>query len=200
MSSQSCSDYKATGVSSTNINNIYHILNAVSSVNKFPKLFLENEGSQIIIQFYKLFGKLRLHHISVQKYSLDGFFICTFNQRKINIGINVFHWKKGGYILHKYICDGINDCPNDNSDEFSCICAKDYFDSKRKNLCMQIKPELKLPHCTSKYYVDLKGICKKYDFKNVGSNKSMYYLVEKTIGEKFLCYNGKALDVLYVND
>ena len=162
MSSQSCSDYKARGVSSTN--NLYHILNAVSSVNKFPKLFLQNEGSLIIIQVYKLFGKLRIHHISAQNYSLDGIFICTYSQRKINIGINMFHCKKGGYILHKYICDGIKNCPNDNSDELSCICVKDYFDSKHKNLCMQIKPELKIPQCTSNYYLDLKGKCKKYDF------------------------------------
>ena len=200
MSGQFCSDYKARGVSSTDITHIYNILNAVSSVNMFPMLFLQNKGSQIIIQIYKLFGKLRLHHVSVQNSTLDGFYICTFHQKKIIIGINMFHCQKGGYILHKYTCDGIKDCPNDNSDELSCICEKEYFDSKHRSLCMQIKSVLKIPYCTSKYYVDLKGICKKYDFKKVGSESGIHYLAENKIKEKFLCHNGKALDVLHVND
>ena len=146
-SGQFCSDYKARGVSSTDITHIYHILNAVSSVNMFPMLFFQNKVSQIIVKVYKLFGKLRLHHVSVQNSTMDGFHICTFNQRKINIGINMFHCKKGGYILQKYTCNGIKDCPNDNSDELSCICEKEYFDSKHMPLCMQIKSVLKIPYC-----------------------------------------------------
>ena len=90
-SGQFCSGYKAGGVSSTDITHIYHILNAVSSVNMFPMLFFQNKVSQIIVKVYKLFGKLRLHHVSVQNSTMDGFYICTFNQRKINIGINMFH-------------------------------------------------------------------------------------------------------------
>ena len=47
--------------------------------------------------------------------------------------------------------------------------------------CMQIKSEPNIPLCTSKYYVDLKGICMKYDFKRVGFNNEIHHLPVKKI-------------------
>ena len=122
-SGQFCLDKKAKGVFFKLHTDFCHIFNAVSSVNTFPTVIFQNN---ISVKFHKLFGKVRfIYHIENNS-TVSGTHICVSHKRRNYIGTNIFHCIKGGYILYRNTCDGVNDCPNDSSDEQSCICKKSF--------------------------------------------------------------------------
>ena len=105
---------------------------AVSSVNTFPTLIFQNNISVRTVQVHTLFGKVRFVYHVQNNSTVSGIHICVSHKRRNYIGSNIFHCNKEGYILYRNTCDGTKDCPNDNSDEQSCICDKDFFLKQRK--------------------------------------------------------------------
>ena len=162
-SGQFCLDKKAKGVFFKLHIDFSHILNAVSSVNTFPTVIFQNN---ISVKFHKLFGKVRfIYHIENNS-TVSGTHICVSHKRRNYIGTNIFHCIKGGYILYRNTCDGIKDCPNDSSDEQSCICKKEFFfKTMKNNICMKLQTTKNANHCTPNYYMEVNGTCKKYDLK-----------------------------------
>ena len=137
---QFCSKFKARGVSSNKLSYFYNIFNAVSSLHGFPILIFQGFMQLQIVQVYKLFDTLRFTHKFVQSVKFGGTFVCTFNKIKVSIGINIFSCRTGGYILHIFTCDGIKDCPNDNSDEKLCVCGEEH---NEKNNCLKLTNKAK---------------------------------------------------------
>ena len=199
-SDQFCSAFEAKGISADQLIYFKHIFNAVSSVNTFPVLIMQNNFNVQVVKIQKLFGKLRFINISPENFADNGTHICAFNKLKINIGINIFQCKKGGYILHTYVYDGIKDCPNDNSDEKFCICSEETISAKINNFCMKMQIRQNKSYCTSNYYMTVEGICEKYDFKTIPHRNKLTTFGENKSGKKFTCNNGDLLDNSLLND
>ena len=178
-----------------------HIFDAVSSVNTFPILIFPKKSIVYIVKVDKLFGKVRsIYHIEKNS-TVSGIHICISHKRRIHIGTNIFHCNKGGYILYRNTCDGIKDCPNDSSDEQLCICDKDFFfKTKKNNICSKLKTRQNVHQCTPNYYMEVKGTCKKYDFKMVTSEHAFQDIKSKQMVKRFQCNNGNEIHVSLIND
>ena len=112
-----CFNFKAQGVSTNKLSYFYNILNEFSIVHSgFPILIFQNGIQLQMVKVYKLFNRLRFRHMFAQSVPVSGTVICTFNKIKVSVGNNIFFCRTGGYILKPYTCDGIKDCPYDNSD------------------------------------------------------------------------------------
>ena len=46
-----------------------------------------------------------------------GLYLCSSEKKLISTGDSIFHCKYGSSVSHLFICDGVVDCPFDNSDE-----------------------------------------------------------------------------------
>ena len=193
-----CSKIKSIGVTMNKITFFSHIFNAVSSEDIFPILILQNDFRVQLVQVHKLFGNLEFTLISKHNVTSDGIYICAAEKVKIDIGLNIFHCKNGGYILHTYVCDGFRDCPNDNSDEQICICNNSSF--SMKNFCMQLFIKHNRTQCTTNHFMEVTGICKKYEFSKNINTKESEILSKKRNFKKFVCHNGVALDFSLHND
>ena len=199
-SGQFCSKIKFRGVTQNRITSFSHIFSAVSSVDTFPILIVQNDFKVQPVQVSKLFGKLEFTLISTQNSTSNAIHICAAEKVNINIGLNIFHCKKGGYILHTHTCDGVTDCPNDNSDEQFCICNNRSFNMKKINFCMQLLSRQNRTQCTSNYFMDITGICKKFEFIKTINTKESEILSKKKNLKKFVRNNGNLLDYSLFND
>ena len=198
---QFCLDRKANGVFFDIHTDFSHIFNAVSSVNTFPTVIFQNNINVQIAQVHKLFGKVRFIYHVENNSTVSGIHICVAHKRRNYIGSNIFHCNKGGYILYSNTCDGTKDCPNDNSDEQSCICDNDFFfKTKENNICMKLKTSKIVNHCIPNYYMGAKGTCKKYDLKMMREQHVFQALQPKKCVKNFLCNNGAELHASLIND
>ena len=158
-----CSKFHGRGISRNEFSSLYHIFDAVSVIDAFPNIVLQYDHKVHIIEITKFFNKPNFNYIINQNSTRGGYAICNIERSKIKIGINIFHCKKGGYILQNLVCDENRDCPNDSSDEDFCICNKGNENSSKAILCKVLKINQSVTHCTPNYYVGLKGSCDKYD-------------------------------------
>ena len=152
-----------------------------------------------IVKLYKLFGRLRFIKTLVQSNTVSGNYVCGSNRNKIHIGINIFYCKLGGYILHTYTCDGIDDCPNDNSDENMCVCDEEHYSKNKNNMCIKMQRTNNNTYCTHNYFMDITGSCKKYIF-NMIMIENKYQKIENKNMKTFLCNNSKTISISLVND
>ena len=162
-----CIAQKSKGVSISKINSFSYIFDAVSYVNTFPTLIFQSNPNVQVVKVQNLFGKLRFVNVTTHNVTSSGNYVCAQDKVTINIGLNIFHCKRGGFILHTYICDGIKDCPNDNSDEFLCTCNSENISMKKNTFCMKWFTRQNRAQCTPNYIMEVTGICKKYEFKKV---------------------------------
>ena len=152
-----------------------------------------------MVKVHKLFGKLKFTQTLAQNNTVTGNYICTLNKHKIHIGINIFYCRLGGYILQKYTCDGINDCPNDSSDENMCTCDEEHYSKNSNNICMKMQRRHNITHCTHNNLMDITGSCNKYVSKMITiENKSQ--MRKNNNMKTFLCHSGQTLPISLVND
>ena len=186
-----CSTHKSKGVPISKITSFSHIFNAVSSVNTFPTLIFQSNLNVQVVKVQKLFGKQIFINITTHNDTSNGNHVCAQEKVAIDIGLNIFHCKGGGYILHTYICDGIKDCPNDNSDEYFCTCNNENISAKKDNFCMKWLTRLNRTQCTPNYFMEETGICKKYELKKVIHRNELKQ--RKTL-QKNVCDSGETFD------
>ena len=189
-----CIAHNSKGVSISKITSFSHIFNAVSSANTFPTLIFQNNLNVQVIKVHKLFDKLRFVKITTHNVTSNGNHVCAQEKVTINIGLNTFYCEKGGYILHIYICDGIKDCPNDNSDEYFCTCNSENISTKKDNFCMKLLTKQNRTQCTSNYFMEVTGICKKYEFKKVIHTNELKQ--QRTL-KKNVCNGGETCGFLF---
>ena len=158
-----CNEFQGRGITQNEFSTLYHIFDAVSVINTFPSIVLQYDDQVDIIEITKLFNRPKFKYISKQNSTHGGYTICNIKRSKIKIGINLFHCKKGGYILQNLVCDENKDCPNDNSDEDFCICNNGIKNISKTVFCQVLKISHSIAHCTPNYYVGHKGSCDKYN-------------------------------------
>ena len=150
----------------------------------FPSIVLQYDQKVHIIEIHKSFNRPTFNYIYKQNYTFGGYTICNIKRSKIKIGLNIFHCKKGGYILQNLVCDENKDCPNDSSDEDFCICNNRIKNvSKTIFSCKVLKINQNRTFCTPNYYVGHKGSCDKYDSG------------DKEILQTFFCSNVEQINV-----
>ena len=175
-----CFNFKAQSVSANKLSYFYNIPNAVSIVyGSFHILIFQNGIQLQMVKVYKLFDRLRFRHMFDQSVPVSGTVICTFNEINVSIGNNIFFSRTGGYILKTYTCDGINDCPYDDSDEKFCICEERHYHQEQNN-CMRLQIRQNVTHCIHNYFMNMTGTCLKFDFKlTMNENEFKAMLVVK---------------------
>ena len=140
------------------VDKLYHVFDAVSSVDIFPKFILLNNETIQILTIRKYFNKPVFKYDSVSKDFTGGYLICYASKVRIKIGTNLFQCNKGGYISYALLCNDIMDCPNDSSDESDCECKQYTYLSHCKKISSLKNSSL----CGTNYYRHLTGKCKMY--------------------------------------
>ena len=75
--SQYCNKFQAKGISLNEFNSLYHIFNAVYSVDTFPNIIFHNNHNLHVIKIFKLFDRIHLKHIYKHTPTFSGYTICT---------------------------------------------------------------------------------------------------------------------------
>ena len=200
MVGQVCNGFKARGISMNEFTSLYHIFDAVSSINVFPTFIILHKQNIHVIHIYKLFNKVKFTVSQPTNSTVTGYSICNFNRIRIFTGTNIFECTEGGYILYKSVCDGIIDCPVDRSDEEFCICDENKFVTNRDKLCMKTKTKRSPLVCTFNYYMEINGLCKKYEFNMLTYNIQTQSLRKSHSLMSFFCHSGQPLALSLVND
>ena len=122
------------------IKNLKFLFSAISS--SFPAILTasKDSSSQVIkFSYEKYVGRYKTFIESIPVAKARGFHICSLFKDITFNGSLGYHCKNEGMILFIYLCDGIFDCPNDQSDEESCSCDLFYPLIKKDHiLCKKI--------------------------------------------------------------
>ncbi len=73
----------------------------------------------------------RSDHTSFQR--AEGFLVCINDKHQYVLDSILFACETGGFVSDIHVCDGVTDCPNDNSDEKVCTCSG--FERKTHKYC-----------------------------------------------------------------
>ena len=128
-----CSSVRGIPLSMVEIGNLHFLFSAISTL--FPKILILSKYTSSLVTEFSYERYLGRYETSIQfvpAVKAQGFIICSVSKEITFTGSVNYHCSGGGMILFIYLCDGIFDCPNDQSDEDSCLC--DQFDTPiRKN-------------------------------------------------------------------
>ena len=195
-----CNNFQARRISMNEFTSFYHIFDAVSSVNIFPTFVFQNMQKVSIIHIHKLFNQVKFTAIHQENVTVAGYVICNFKKIRILKGINIFKCSRGGFILHRYICDGITDCPRDKSDEEFCICDGNKVVTKNNNLCMKLNFNKSATQCNFNYYMKINGVCEKYESNVFTKQIQTKSSIEIPNLIQFSGHSGQPVTVSLVND
>ena len=136
-----------------------HIFEVIALENTILSAFVpKNKKTMKAVKFVRYLDTVTFMKSIVTLQKSEGYIICPSNKSEIHLGSHIFNCSNGSNILYKYVCDGIVDCPNDKSDEESCLCDK----AKQSKLCKSFYYNNKLILCSSTYYMVKNGHCLKY--------------------------------------
>ncbi len=126
----------------------------------------------------------------------SGFEVCC--SKKVQcVSSNMFLCENKSYISFTLVCNGIKDCPNDESDEELCKCGQNFTNigelSVVKN-CKYVSDSKRKRFCFPLYYMDHQGDCHQFAVRKeetVGQSKNLSF---------FRCNSSSKLDTLLLND
>ena len=157
---QLCKNMNSKPLKESKIDDFNHIFDVVLMEGTYMNIFMENDINFIfVVKIQKFFGLLSTTRHAIEK-NIDGYHICNFEKIKMTVGLNMFHCKEGGYIPTYYICDGIGDCSNDDSDEEYCICKNTTL-IKQDDLCQVIYLGQNVKICGNNYVMTIRGNCRQ---------------------------------------
>ncbi len=158
------------------------LFDATSS--EFPAFLVADLTSSFMAHRYLCKRYLTLHQCKHDFISLSiaqGFFIFFSRKEVVKPTSNMFICVKGGFVSHLAICDGIIDCPSDDSDEQYCRCDTFKHTNKTQFLCkFAIVDEN--PVCGFMYYRTWQGYCQKFVLVVANQNT--------TAQSSFICKHG----------
>ena len=204
-----CANFEALPGKKTIIKYLKDLFGSISVINEYPPIIIDNYGNTVhVIKFKHFFNKLNYIHTQVAKYKVSGYLVCSYKKHGISSWANLFHCTKGGYILSENLCDSVIDCPNDRSDEEFCYCQNNSANRTSSNFCKILYFGMKKKVCSNLYYMTVQGTCLKYKslshimFSNSHLSKMNLYgrEPESITTKKFICKDGKSIDITYLND
>ncbi len=130
---------------------------------KIPILSFFDEQRQTVkmFSFVKDFisGRISAKEVNISR--ANGFEVYQEPQRQIMVG-NVFPCLNQTYIPLLQVCDGEEDCPDDNHDEIFCQCNTKAVSTKKVHLCKVISDDQNKSRCGSLYFRNHLGMCQQY--------------------------------------
>ena len=172
---QLCKSFHSKSLGLKSLLKFHFLFDAISStfspfLSNFSHSLLNVLSYKKYLSTYKYKTKLVATEVA------QGFHVCVSHKKTIFIGIIIYNCSKGGHISTQCLCDGIIDCPNDNSDEISICNHENYLKSD----------------CSSLYFKSLDGVCMKYVLPSLN---------EKITSHKdFHCKSGIKIDWEIAND
>ena len=171
----------AKALSLRNISSLRFIFYALT-VN-FPAILSPFDKNNFLLNkfsYTKILNNYEFYSETVHPDEAEGFFVFLSSTKPIIVARNVFICSFGSHISQLYICDGIADCPFDDSDEDMTFC--------------KIKEERHyyLDHYGYLYYRDIIGKYQKFitDEERKGYNRHTF----------FTCKNSISLDQVFQDD
>ena len=132
-----------------------YIFSATSMKHHFPLVIAcDSERKLTAYSFYR-----HLNIIHNRRVATPNVGLVTYYSQKHNIpeGYLTFRCVTGEYISIDFVCDGKNDCKNDNTDEIHCTYS---IENSSKNFLGKLQTQ-----CLPLYYMTMDMICKKYQKK-----------------------------------
>ncbi len=112
----------------------------------------------------------------------EGFLLCkTFPARTAITG-NMYACKGSGFISDMYVCDGVQDCPNDDSDESDCSWKLTRGHHRNRS-------------CPSLYHTAANGLCQKYMSLSMTNKKQAFESISL-----FYCKYGFQINAKFKDD
>ncbi len=178
----------------SNLNLFQPIIDAIPTPLP-PFLSLTNAKNQTVFNKYSY--EKHLHHLwfQQQKISRDvasDLQVCVTNSVSPILGENVFLCNFGTHVSSKFLCDGYQDCPNDDkSDETHILCQETFFnDTKLQSAALQEnKTSLQAFKCSSGKMLDISYVNDLVSDCGLPANDEYHLKDLLRIGKYFYCKN-----------
>ncbi len=137
---------------------IQFLFDTTSSI--FPPILLVHNSSHVQqLTYDKLLNSNKYKTEYITTSEAKGVYILATIQEEIHLKGNTFSCTQGGYISFLYRCDGRHDCPNDDSDENTCMCDNNLH-------CKEVSGNTTEHKCGYLYYQAVDGNCHHYFLQN----------------------------------
>ena len=201
-----CEKAKGTSVKIFEFNQLHYIFDSISFSNDIPKIVLyDKRNSSFEIKVVWEFKKIKFRYQKLLSPKLGAIHICKYNFLEKTRHNGLIMCKNGGYILLTYVCDGVSDCPNDNSDETMCKCKSQNSNTLQSTHCVFHELQTKIFKCNVQYYMSKEGHCIPFIKQNTANQQLLKeYLIHQVYPEPenrmFHCNNGKIIDISLFDD
>ena len=138
-----------------NITLFQYLFDAVSV--EFAPFLSQHSSEDYLHKFtYKRFANTYVYrHEEILSRKTTGLHLCSSEKKLISLGDNIFHCKYGSSVSHIFICNGVVDCPFDNSDEM-----------QNCHLFSNARNKLKtFSSCGTLFYMTVDKLCVPYFLK-----------------------------------
>ena len=169
-----------------NIESLFFVLLA-TNIALSPILSLHSKNKKILNRFlyHTISRNYEYINKSLNTDTYEGYQICETEQLNMSIGIAFFVCKSGLVISNLLLCNGVIDCPDeDSSDEQFCECSFSEGNPNFKH-CKEIIQGNSRIACSELYYMSL-GTCHQYT--NWKYDQTVY--VSKNDIQTFICKEG----------
>ena len=113
----SCKNYNAFSLNLQNITIFQYLFEAVNV--EFPPIVSEHQLENYLYQFkYRNYVNIFVYSQEKKlRKNAQGLHLCVSQKQPVSTGDNLFHCENGSSVSYVFICNGIVDCPFDDSDE-----------------------------------------------------------------------------------
>ncbi len=201
---EKCKEHNSIPVGMKDISNSLFLLDTITpSLGPFLSPHSPANSSNFHTNTYKKYlNKVFCEQKLVQRDQAEGFYICATNRVPVSFGSHMFVCKNLSYISSAYVCDGTIDCPNDDSDEVSCICSKLTANHPHKANITAKKNRMR----SAFSYRNISGFCQNNVFLLDGSDIVLYVDSFSKAKNKlknityFVCDSGLKIDEVLMDD
>ena len=178
------------------IESLFYVLLA-TNIAISPILSLHNKNITLINQifYHTISRKFEYKAKILNADTYEGYQICETEVFDIPIGIAFFVCKSGLVISSLLLCNGIFDCPNqDTSDEEFCQCSYSEANANFKH-CKKVSQGNSRILCSELYYMAL-GACHQYTYLKYDQIVSL----TKNYIQTCVCQEGSMVDKILTDD
>ena len=185
-----CKQHFALPVQGLDIQYFYFLFDAIQHVLP-PILYQTGKGKLYRFTYEKYLSVYHFNQNIILDTNIEGLTLCTLQKTHVLNGENMFQCESDIFISYLFVCDGIQDCPNVDSDEKFCHCE---LSTKIKtfSLCKYLLSSRNNKTICSTVYFSAKGSCYKY--------APSKYPIEEFTRTNILCSDNRTIDMILRND